>query len=245
MKIRTKITALLLCTVITLLSLCSCGLMELVPDFMLPDKSDSYHEIQQMVTVSIEDGAYYKVTSQNPIKVKKGGTVTFNIEIDEGYEFASTTLGEYKDGVLTVSDVRFPTTVSVVLKKESTLIGGDTGGDDTGEGDDGDDSDNTGGNTGDGGVDGETPVVPADPIKTEWIKLDEPAAQDGYHFICWTLDKPAEEGGELLTENKTGRFEIDVDRLSVKVTEVAEHQIRSALVRIIELPDPDDVDEEE
>ncbi|MBQ8743111.1 MAG: HlyC/CorC family transporter [Clostridia bacterium] len=40
-------------------------------------------------------------------------------------------------------------------------------------------------------------------------------------------------------------FEIDVDRLSVKVTEVAEHQIRSALVRIIELPDPDDVDEEE
>jgi putative hemolysin len=40
-------------------------------------------------------------------------------------------------------------------------------------------------------------------------------------------------------------FEIDVDRLSVKVTEVAEHQIRSALVRIIELPDPDDVNAEE
>lgn len=215
MKIRNKITALLLCTVITLLSLCSCGLMELVPDFMLPDKSDSYHEIQQMVTVSIEDGAYYKVTSQNPIRVKKGGTVSFNIEIGEGYEFDSTSLGEYKDGVLTVSDVRFPTTVSVVLKKESTLIGGDTGDGGNTDDDGGDDSDNTGGNTGGGGVDGETPVVPADPIKTDWVKLDEPVAEDGYHFICWTLDKPAEEGGELLTENKTGRFEIAVDRVPV------------------------------
>ena len=94
MKIRTKITALLLCTVITMLSLCSCGLWELVPEFARPDKSDSYHEIQDMVTVSVEDGYFYTVTSPNPVKVKRGADATFTIEIREGYEFASATEGE-------------------------------------------------------------------------------------------------------------------------------------------------------
>ena len=73
MRIRTRIIAMLLCVVMLLLSLCSCGLEELIPDFMLPDKSDSYYEIQQMVAVSVENGENYTVTSQNPIKVNTPG----------------------------------------------------------------------------------------------------------------------------------------------------------------------------
>ncbi len=232
MKIKTKIMALMLSIVMLLLSLCSCGLEELIPDFMLPDESDSYHEIQQMVTVSIEDGSHYTVTSQNPVKVNRGGTATFTIEIEDGYEFSSTTVGEYKDGVLTVFDVRFPTTVSVVLKKESIIIGGDTE-------DDEDDEDDEGDGTGDE-VKGDTPIVDIDLTSgvvgnvgggtgsdeeekeeeeekkdTETVTLTAPEAENGYHFICWTLDISAEDGGEVLTDKESGEFEISNGRTPV------------------------------
>ena len=189
MKIRIKLTALLLCTVIAVLSLCSCGLWELVPEFARPDKSDSYHEIQDMVTVSIEDGEYYTVTSPNPIRVNKGTDAVFEIEIKDGYEFASSTIGEFADGKLTVPSVKYPTTVSVVLKKESIVIGGGTGESDEGEG---------------GGENEEEKPG----HETEYVRLTEPTPEAGYHFICWTIDKSAEEGGELLTEKKSGAFEI-------------------------------------
>ena len=104
MKIRIKLTALLLCTVITMLSLCSCGLWELVPEFARPDKSDSYHEIQDMVTVSVEDGYFYTVTSPNPVKVNRGADATFTIEIREGYEFASAELEMVPDTYVKLDD---------------------------------------------------------------------------------------------------------------------------------------------
>ena len=263
MKIKNKIIALMLCAVMLLLSLCSCGLEELIPDFMLPDKSDSYHEIQQMVNVMIEDGAHYTVTSQNPVKVNKGGTAVFTIDIEDGYEFDSATLGEYKDGVLIVSDVKFPTTVSVVLKKESIIIGGDTddGTDDDGTDDDGTDDDGTGDDgsggggsgddgSGDGGsgsgrdyICGDTPLVQIEITggvvdnvggdtgneeedkeeeeeeeekkDTETVILTAPEAEDGYHFICWTYDISAEEGGEVLTDKENGEYEIPIGRTPV------------------------------
>ncbi len=266
MKIRNKIISLLLCAVMLLLSLCSCGLRELIPDFMLPDESDSYHEIQDMVTVSVEDGEFYTVTSPNPIRVNKGGDAVFDIDIADGYEFASCTDGAvYKDGVLTVPAVRFPSTISVILKRESTVIGGDDGTGDDGTGDDGTGDDGTGDdgtgddgtgntddNTGDDGtgntddntngadeeikgdiVEGETPVVPVDGMggspdnegdKTEddeekpefeTVILTAPSPADGYRFICWTLDVPAEEGGEVLTTEDSGTFEIPYGTLPI------------------------------
>ena len=262
MKIRTKITALLLCTVMLTLSLCSCGLWDLVPEFMRPDKSDSYHEIQDMVTVSVEDGYFYTVTSPNPVKVNRGADATFTIEIREGYELDTITDGAmYENGVLTVPAVKYPTTVSLVLKKESIADGGDIGGgtEDDGTGDDNTGDDNTGGdntgddNTGDDNTDddntgdditGDTPIVPGgdgedeeeeiedsvygdtpvvqvgDPEestdnedeeelpKFETVILSAPNAEEGYHFICWTLDISAEMGGEVLSTEYGGTFVI-------------------------------------
>ena len=250
MKIRTKITALMLCTVMLTLSLCSCGLWDLVPEFMRPDESHSYHEIQDMVTVSVEDGYFYTVTSPNPVKVNRGADATFTIEIREGYELDTITDGAmYENGVLTVPAVKYPTTVSLVLKKESIADGGDIGGgteddgteddgtEDDGTEDDGTEDDGTGDDTGDtptdpgededdgrDKVDGETPVVPTEGMEDveeeeepeeeeelpefETVVLATPAPAEGYHFICWTLDSPAEYGGELLTAEGGGVFEV-------------------------------------
>ena len=220
MKIRNKLIALILCMVMLTLSLCSCSLWDLVPDFLLPDNSNSYHELQNTVTVSIEDGEYYTVTSQNPVKVNKGGTATFDIEIKDGYKFSSSTDGMYENGVLTIPNVKYPTTVSVILKRESLVIDGDTEEDE--------------GNI----VDGETPVIVPDYVLndpenneenenediedteeeieperyTETIQLTPPEAEEGYHFICWTYDLPAEEGGELLSKETSGTFEISIGR---------------------------------
>ena len=191
-KIRIKITALLLCITMLALLLCSCGLEELIPDFLIPDDSESYHEIQDMVTVSVEDGEYYKVTSENPVKVNKGGSATFTIEIEDGYDFAFADGCELRDGVLTVPTVKYPTTVSVVLKKGSIIIGGQTGGADDEE------------------IEKEEPKK-----ETEIVQLTAPKAEEGCHFICWTYDVPAEEGGELLSENASGEFKIPVGKTPV------------------------------
>lgn len=261
MKIKNKIIALMLCAAMLLLSLCSCGLEELIPDFMLPDKSDSYHEIQQMVSVMIEDGDHYTVTSQNPVKVNKGGTAVFTIDIEDGYEFDSSDAGEYKDGVLIVSGVVFPTTVSIKVKKESIIIGGDDDGTDDGDDDGADNGDDDGTDNGsddgtdDGTDDGaddqkdhiraDTPLIQIEITDgstdnvgggsdsgsenedkedekedeenkdTETVILTAPEAEDGYHFICWTLDAAAEEGGELLSDKECVEYELSIGRTPI------------------------------
>lgn len=251
MKIKNRIISLLLLAAILISSLCSCGLWELVPDFMLPDESDSYHEIQDMVTVSVEDGEHYTVTSPNPVKVNRGAHATFTIEIDEGYDFASATDGAvYEDGTLTVPSVKYPTTVSIILQKGSTAGGtedvkdrfdGETPPVPVGDNDDATDDGNTDGDdaTDDGTTDGdyggtdeereenihvETPIIPIggtgnasngeteddeeEKPEFETVVLSAPSAEDGYHFICWTLDVSAEEGGEVLTAEDGGTFVI-------------------------------------
>ena len=207
MNIRNRIIALGMCMVILCMLLCSCGLTELIPDFMLPDKSDSYHEIQNTVSVSIEDGEHYTVTSQNPVKVNKGGTATFDIEIKDGYEFAYSSSGEFANGVLTIANVKYPTTVTFLLKKGGIIIGGN---------DIADLPKNE--------VDGETPIIPSDieqvfggatGNETETVQLEAPDPEEGYHFICWTYDESAENGGELLSEEPNGTFEIPLGRTPV------------------------------
>ena len=44
----------------------------------------------------------------------------------------------------------------------------------------------------------------------ETIVLTEPAAPEGMHFVCWTVKKSLEDGGEVLTTQKAGTFEIPI-----------------------------------
>ncbi len=40
------------------------------------------------------------------------------------------------------------------------------------------------------------------------VYLEAPAPEEGYKFICWTVDLPAKEGGALITDRESGEFNI-------------------------------------
>lgn len=127
MRSLRKVTALLACISLIVSMLASCGLEGIIPGFAAPDEGDSYAEIKQTVTVSVIDGENYNVTSDNPVRVVRGGSVSFTVEIDEGYEYVSCTGGAvYSDGTVTVSDARYPTTVELKIEKKSAPVGGHT-----------------------------------------------------------------------------------------------------------------------
>ena len=50
---------------------------------------------------------------------------------------------------------------------------------------------------------------------TETLVLTEPDELDGMHFVCWTLKKPLDEGGSVLTTEKTGEFEVPIGTSAV------------------------------
>lgn len=82
------------------MALCACG---------SDDKSDCY-------TVMLPNGEGYSV-AQNSLKcVEKGGSVSFEIDISDGYEFIRVNYGSYSDGVLTIKNVNFSMTIDFVVR---------------------------------------------------------------------------------------------------------------------------------
>ncbi len=123
MNLKIRATALLICICMVITLLSGCGLEELIPDFMLPDKSDSYAEIQDTVIVSVLDGEHYRITSANPVRVGIGATATFTVEIDEGYEYLSNSIGaQYADGKITIADVKRHVSLEIATKKQDIII---------------------------------------------------------------------------------------------------------------------------
>ncbi len=134
MKSVRKAVALLLILCLILPLLYSCGLEELIPSFSVVGEDgeregDSYATAVELVRVSVADGEHFTVTSANPQDVTVGGSVSFNIAIDEGYEFDYSIGGavfveseaslEYDAGTLTLSDVRYPATIEIRVKKRT------------------------------------------------------------------------------------------------------------------------------
>lgn len=193
------------------------------------------------VTVSIASGEHYTVTSENPVSVKKGESATFTIEFDEGYEYKSSSVEDavFEDGTLTVPSVLFPTTVSIEAEKKKVSItpggnigdggtdednteggnegsteGGTEGGNEGGN-ESGNEGGTEGGNEGgtEGGNEGGNTEVKPEPEPEPEFKTVELSADPnvGYRFICWSLDKSIKEGGEILTEEAEGTFEIPIE----------------------------------
>ncbi len=188
MRALKRIFGLILLISILIASLASCEieLEGLIPDFMREedDSASSYAEIQSTATVSLLDGENYTVLSTNPVRVQRGKKVSFLIRIAKGYEYDSSIPGAvYSNGLLTLPEIYYPTSFSVNVKRKAETI-----------------------------VTPEPePELKPDPepeLEYDVIELSAPEPEEGHHFICWTLDRPAVEGGTLLSEEKDGIFNV-------------------------------------
>ena len=214
-----KITALLITVSFLIVFLSSCGFLEeLIPDFLISDKGDSYHEIHTTVTVSVSDGEHYTVVSENPIKVGRGLDASFDIEFEKGYEHLKNSAdGDFADGKLTVKKVFYPTTVRVFAAKKQVVI----------EIPEEEEEDLE-------SLEVVRPTPLPLPPEDETLKPDEddpdtppPSDEDletvvlsaepkeGYHFIAWTLDMPLTDGGEVFSEAASGKFNIPTESIPI------------------------------
>lgn len=67
-----------------------------------------------MVDVMLQDAPGMTITGQNPVSVEAGGDVSFAVEIDAGYKVEALSDGAtYANGVVTLQNVKYPTTVEV------------------------------------------------------------------------------------------------------------------------------------
>lgn len=66
------------------------------------------------VSVMVQNGEGYRVTSANPVTVRAGESASFTIEVEDGYMVSATDGGAvYENGTLTLSRVLYPTTLSL------------------------------------------------------------------------------------------------------------------------------------
>ena len=64
------------------------------------------------VSVMLQEAEGLSVKSENPVAVKPGESATFEVEIAQGYKIDTLSNGAvYENGVVTLSEVRYPTTV--------------------------------------------------------------------------------------------------------------------------------------
>ena len=79
-------------------------------------------ESDRNVTVMLTDGDGFNITSENPVKIKSGEDAVFDVEFEKNYAFADNMPKnvKYKNGKLTVSDVKYPTTVDLYAVDKST-----------------------------------------------------------------------------------------------------------------------------
>lgn len=124
------------------------------------------------VYVEVPSDAHFRITSDNPAKVREGQDATFTVDFDKQYAFVSTSVGTFKDNTLTISNVtsnlnvtlteRFKGDIHFVVENDSLkgeiVTGGDYDIDDYGN-------------------PGETFSFTAVP-------------KDGYRFVCWSLNEP-------------------------------------------------------
>ncbi len=70
------------------------------------------------VTVMLTSGEGYTIKSPNPVRVKPGGTASFDIEVNPEYLIDSVGGGAvYSDGTITLENVNYPATVNVSSRK--------------------------------------------------------------------------------------------------------------------------------
>lgn len=75
------------------------------------------------VEVMLEESEGITVTGQNPVTVGAGEEASFTVELAPGYKIDGLSSGAvYEDGVITISDVWYPTTVEVSARHLNTYV---------------------------------------------------------------------------------------------------------------------------
>jgi len=137
------------------------------------------------ITVAVDNSPAIKITSQNPVEVAPGGSVTFTYEEVEGYRIDSFLHADgIEGGVITVSDVKFPTTVAILSHKlERTGVSVEVA------------------DFADGY--GELPGTVSCDITETWsetmVELHAKAS-DCFEFVCYTIGAPASAGGQVVAD---------------------------------------------
>lgn len=74
------------------------------------------------VDVMLQENEGIVIKGENPVSVKAGGNVSFAIEIRDGYKLEGLGQGAvYEDGVVTLTNVKFPTTVEIETRTLNNL----------------------------------------------------------------------------------------------------------------------------
>ncbi|MBQ3126105.1 MAG: hypothetical protein IJC15_03455 [Clostridia bacterium] len=76
------------------------------------------------VLLDLPGGISLAETAQNPVMVAPGEDAVFPVTLDIGFDVRESDAYTYADGMLTVHDVRYPSTVSVNVSFDSTMWAG-------------------------------------------------------------------------------------------------------------------------
>ena len=75
------------------------GLCDRLTGFSDPDDG--------LICVSVQDGPGFRITSGNPVRVARGQTASFDVEIEDGYRIAGLSAGfSLADGKIVAADVK-------------------------------------------------------------------------------------------------------------------------------------------
>ncbi|MCQ2427703.1 MAG: hypothetical protein MJ137_04795 [Clostridia bacterium] len=140
---------------------------------------------KETVTVSVQNAPGLKVTSPNPVEAVPGSTVTFTFEMSEDCKLDDILFADSVEGnVITVSNVKYPTTVAVISHKlQRTGVSVEVA------------------DFGDGY--GELPGRVFCDVTETWSETGvelHAEANECFEFVCYTIGAPASKGGKVLAE---------------------------------------------
>ncbi|MBO7376685.1 MAG: hypothetical protein J6V01_06225, partial [Clostridia bacterium] len=184
-----------------------------------------------MIKILLAETDGITVDSENPVYVPGGSDVTFEYTLKEGYTFDGIIApegAEISDGKIKLTDVRYPSTVIIESRplrtcKIKTAVS----------------------DYGDGTGDAAGTVVCTPTVMTEGeeaVLIAEPAKY--FSFVSYTADKPASEGGEVISESKIFNYRPNDSvtvyanflRTSAPVTLLPNDGILNKSVSVIDLP---------
>ena len=141
---------------------------------------------EKLVSVSVQDSPYFRITSENPVRVSPGGRAEFTYELADGCRINGLSEGfTLEEGRITAENVKFPSTcvadagpvpVRSVEIETADFAGG----------------------SGNGSLSASSSVSGSCPDGTPVTFTALPA--EDYEFVCFTSDLPAASGGSVLSE---------------------------------------------
>lgn len=161
--------------------------------FIACDNEESNDDKQkETVTITLNADEHCTVDGDNVLTVEKGEDAEFSVKFADGYELATLTYGDYKDGAITVKNCIKDRTITL----KSQLIGGGIGMVKL----DIYQNNNEYGNV----TSSHTGYIEED---TEVTVTASP--HSGKVFLCWTKNKALKNGGEQFSYSPSYTFEIE------------------------------------